>query len=105
MSFIFFNSVNELLNVRGNNNKRLLHSESHLNINKVYGENFCLATERETNNTVTETRINSKPTLVVPFHNTLYQYLIHSRPDTHAVYTVSLKIEGILFEDFSILID
>ena len=31
----------------------------------------------------------SKPTLMVPFHNTHYQYHIHIRPDAHAVYAAS----------------
>ena len=41
----------------------------------------------------------SKPTLMVPFHNTLYQYHIHIRPDTHAAACPGSKseIEGILF--------
>ena len=50
-------------------------------------------------------KINSKPTLMVPFHSTLYQYHIHIRLDTHAVYAASLKIEGILFQDLLIKIN
>ena len=39
-------------------------------------------------------KINSEPTLMVPFHSTLYQYHIHSQPDTNTVYAAS-----ILFQD------
>ena len=39
------------------------------------------------------------PTIMISFHNTLYQYHIHIRSDMHAVYALSpgrnLKIEGI----------
>ena len=44
---------------------------------------------------------------MVPFHNTLYQYHIHIRPDKHAVYVSSpgrsLKI--ILFQELPANID
>ena len=55
--------------------------------------------------TITEMKINSKPTLMIPFHSTLYQYHIHSQLDMHAVYAARLKIEGIFFQDLLIKID